>query len=227
MKRKSINSYPRPEFEFVARADCGCVLSVIALIPGSEAVIAPDLGRMILAGLTVTKMRRDSEEFAALMAKGIGHHCQAAEPAPTAPAPTAPAHRYHLVLRPAEPGTYPATDTDGCPAVVVESHWPPKRLPDGHYHYATVEYPHALDLNSLWLKDLLPADPVEAAHYRFWLYADRDEKMADYLLCDYLKQDDAFLEVESAINGLAEAALTIRRAEQALEAHGIDTRRFP
>lgn len=123
---------------------------------------------------------------------------------------------YYLTLRPATIGTYPKELLDGTALApeIIADHWPPKRTPDGWNHYATVRYPTTLPFERIWRYDLRPADAVEAAHYRFWLEANRDDTYAAEMEAEWLAVDQAQLADLAQHDNRAHAALRILAARQ-------------
>lgn len=53
----------KPTNEYVARKPCGCVVGLMAVIPGRERETAKEVAAWIRDGLTVTYISRDSDEF--------------------------------------------------------------------------------------------------------------------------------------------------------------------
>ena len=122
---------------------------------------------------------------------------------------------YHLTLRPASIGCYPDRRTNGTPltAEIIESHWPPKRA-DNRNLYAVVAYAEPLEFERIWRYDLIPADPVERAHYAFWEYYDRNADDVAQGEAEWLAHPRGQLKKMSLRgNGMAEYALTILDAE--------------
>jgi len=124
-------------------------------------------------------------------------------------------HLYHLTLRPADIGCYPDRNSAGAriEAEIIESHWPPKRA-DNRNLYAVIAYAEPLEFDRIWRYDLLPADPVERAHYAFWEYYDRHTLEAMIYEETWLLQPRAVLEsMRERGDTMAEYALTILDAE--------------
>ena len=67
--------FPKPTHDYVGRAPCGCVVTLIADIPGLEKDTGRDVGAMIAKGITIERIPRDSDAFRAIIAQGIGHIC--------------------------------------------------------------------------------------------------------------------------------------------------------
>lgn len=65
----------KPTHDYIGRAPCGCVVTLIADIPGLENETGRYVGAMIAKGLTIERIPRDSDAFRAIIAAGIGHTC--------------------------------------------------------------------------------------------------------------------------------------------------------
>jgi hypothetical protein len=65
----------KPTHDYIGRAPCSCVVTLIADIPGLEKEIAQEIGQMIMKNYTVERIPRDSDAFRAIIAAGIGHTC--------------------------------------------------------------------------------------------------------------------------------------------------------
>lgn len=66
---------PKPTHDYIGRAPCGCVVILIADIPGLEKDTGHDVGQAIAKGITIERIQRDSDAFRAILAQGIGHTC--------------------------------------------------------------------------------------------------------------------------------------------------------
>lgn len=71
-----MSTIPKPTYEYIGRAPCGCVTTIIADIPGLEKETGRDVGEAIARGLTVNRIPRNSDEFQSIMSRGIGHTCK-------------------------------------------------------------------------------------------------------------------------------------------------------
>jgi hypothetical protein len=67
--------YPnKPTHEYVATAKCGCVVALIAVIPGEEKETAKEVSSLIRSGCTIELIERESDNFKQAV-KTFGHHC--------------------------------------------------------------------------------------------------------------------------------------------------------
>ena len=53
--------------------------------------------------------------------------------------------------------------------------------------FGWVQYSQPLSFEDCWKFDLLPDDPIEYAHFSFWLFGNRDAKEAAYYEKDYIE----------------------------------------
>jgi len=53
--------------------------------------------------------------------------------------------------------------------------------------FGWVQYSQPLSFEDCWKFDLLPDDPIEYAHFAFWLFGNRDAKEAAYYEKDYIE----------------------------------------
>ena len=53
--------------------------------------------------------------------------------------------------------------------------------------FGWVQYSQPLSFEDCWKFDLLPDDPIEYAHFSFWLFGSRDAKEAAYYEKDYIE----------------------------------------
>jgi hypothetical protein len=70
----------KPTHDYVATAKCGCVVGLIAVIPGDEKETAKDVASFIKSGCLVELVERSSKKFRDACAN-FGHHCQPEQPA--------------------------------------------------------------------------------------------------------------------------------------------------
>lgn len=66
---------PKPTHDYVAFAPCGCVVGLMAVIPGHEKHLAKEIADFIADGCQVKLMDRSSQEFETAL-RNFGHHCQ-------------------------------------------------------------------------------------------------------------------------------------------------------
>ncbi len=70
----------KPTHDYIATdKNCGCVLGVVADVPGEEKWTSRHVQEMIAAGCVVERVARASEKFRQAMAH-FGHHCQPKQP---------------------------------------------------------------------------------------------------------------------------------------------------
>lgn len=55
-----------------------------------------------------------------------------------------------------------------------------------HSVFGSVQYSQPLTFEDCWKFDLLPDDPIEYAHFTFWLFCSRDADEAAYYEKDYI-----------------------------------------
>jgi hypothetical protein len=118
---------------------------------------------------------------------------------------------YTLTLRPISIGTYPTAPD---PIERVADNYPPIRRDWGN-DYGTLRYAEPLPFDRVWRYDLRPCDPVERAHYTFWLHADRDAIRAGEDECMWraaCEEDYRKVVGLAAYNGRAAAALILWEA---------------
>jgi len=95
-------------------------------------------------------------------------------------------NKYWAIVRP----MYDAIPRDNFAA--CEHKYPPEKVTTSAgvdiYTYGWVEYAAPLTFDQLYHYTLLPDDPLEYAHYEFWLYADRDHEYAMFFEQDFVEQ---------------------------------------
>jgi hypothetical protein len=117
---------------------------------------------------------------------------------------------YYMLSRPALDGTFPPADGPIVAPVVYS--FSQQLVENGIYHYAELQYIEPLDFVTIWKYELFPVDVVEAAHYRFYLAADRDPEEQSEMENDYLSQPDEWLHANVRRDSLCTMALTIRES---------------
>lgn len=70
---------PKPTHDYIATAKCGCIVGLMAVIPGYEKDLAKEIASFIHGGCTVELVSRDSEEFINAC-DNFGHHCKPSQP---------------------------------------------------------------------------------------------------------------------------------------------------
>jgi hypothetical protein len=118
-------------------------------------------------------------------------------------------HLYYYLNRPPGIGCQPDGWTE------TETWMPAQPIPGQETRHALgwVKYPEPLDHLRAWRFDLHPADPVELAHYAFWMAGDMDEAEAQYMEADYLDSSEEELQ-QLVLRGdyLAAHALVLKEA---------------
>lgn len=78
--------------------------------------------------------------------------------------------RYYYLLRPPSIGCQPQGGINR----ETFTYFGPVEALDGMKAHGWVEYDEPLEFDQIWRFDLMPANELERAKYRLWLYADRD-----------------------------------------------------
>jgi len=65
----------KPTHSYIATAKCGCVVGLIAVIPGYEKDTAKNVADFIKRGYMVELVERSSEKLIQAV-NNFGHHCQ-------------------------------------------------------------------------------------------------------------------------------------------------------
>jgi hypothetical protein len=66
---------PKPTHEYIATAKCGCIVALIAILPGSEKEIAREVSDLIKHGCTIELAEFGSDKMRQAI-NNFGHHCQ-------------------------------------------------------------------------------------------------------------------------------------------------------
>jgi len=65
----------KPTHDYMATAKCGCVVGLVAVIPGDEKETAKSVAEFIRDGFTIELVERSSQRFRDAL-ENFGHHCQ-------------------------------------------------------------------------------------------------------------------------------------------------------
>lgn len=120
-------------------------------------------------------------------------------------------YKYYLLNRFPAIGTHPAGEQIDerytfSPAAPIPEH--PERVALG-----LVGYLRKLSFDDLFRYDLLPADPLHAAYYAFWRFAERNQAEYERLLAEYRYTGRDYLQGRQRKDHLAEAMLAILEYE--------------
>ena len=66
----------KPTHDYVARLKCGCIVALVADVPGFEKETAKSVAELIRDGCAVERVERTSQVIQSITAEGIGCHCQ-------------------------------------------------------------------------------------------------------------------------------------------------------
>lgn len=95
-------------------------------------------------------------------------------------------YRYLYIHRPPGYGHQPDGFTKWEPASPDYKMAPMKNFAgEVDYYFGWVEYDDPLPLEKVWAFNLIPDDPVQWAHYQFYMEADRDLMMAQQNEAEY------------------------------------------
>jgi hypothetical protein len=95
--------FENPKNEYVATAKCGCIVGLIADLPGAEKDTAKEVANFIRRGCKVELLSRESEQFKVALAS-FGHHCQPEQPSLFTPSNTAYTGRAEVAAMLADSG---------------------------------------------------------------------------------------------------------------------------
>ena len=65
----------KPTHDYMATAKCGCVVGLVAVIPGDEKETAKSVAEFIRDGCTIELVERSSQRFRDAL-ENFGHYCQ-------------------------------------------------------------------------------------------------------------------------------------------------------